>query len=209
MANNDPSLSSADYTPADVGWLPEDLTGENPANWISDEIHPIPSLNSSAQRLIIMPFYGAFYYDNYLLAPYTRDNDSSTPAETNTASNTEQSPQLTVVLVKNGVAQPLVRDSDYHVRGLDIGRTQASSSKYGVYEYILLTRSIVQNILDLDDRNDTYIKISYHAFGGNVNYRNLRIDIAQLYGKYNTLLQENERLNARVTALEEQLNTNH
>lgn len=164
-----------DYTPTDVLWLPEDLTGEKSSNWITDEIHPIVSLNQSDQRLILTPFYGAFYYDNYPLTSYVSDVDPDT-GEANPATHQESNANamptkhLTIILSSTRGERELVRDSDYQVRGLDFGRTQASSSKYGVYNYIFLTQDLV-NTLDLND--NPYFRISYHAFGGNAIYRHL------------------------------------
>ena len=167
----DTVLTNGDYLPSDVCWLPEDLTGERVSNFITNENHPVTSLSMSDQRLIITPYYGAFYYDNY---PLSETVPSTMPAD-----------HLTVTLVKEGTQEERIlnRDSDYQVRGLDFGRTQASSSKYGVYSFILLTQSLSGYTIRVGD----IIRLSYHAFGGNINYRNLRIDIDNLVRRISEL----------------------
>lgn len=187
----DTNLSN--LTPADVGWLPEDLTGLKEENWQANEKHYITSLNISANRIIITPYYGAFYYDNYPLSP-TTPGSSSEPIK-----------QLTVRLVKDGVGTDLIRDSDYQVRGLDIGRTQSSSSKYGVYTYILLTKNIVNDFLNPNyNFSNMYIEISYHAFGGSVNYRNVVSRFLELQDAYSQISTAYTSLLNRVTLLEQQ-----
>ena len=96
---------ASDYTPTDVFWLPEDLTGEKSSNWIVGEKHPVVSLNMSDQRLILTPFYGAFYYDNYPLTSYVSDVDPDThianpETHQETDSNAIPNLHLTIKLVK-------------------------------------------------------------------------------------------------------------
>lgn len=166
----------SDYSPSDILWYPEDLTGTK--NYITDEDHVITTIGSNENRIIITPYYGAFYYDNFAIDATDRIpvNDTSTN-NTNGTTATETAQSLKVTLIKyespenvttGSLGRELVPVSDYEVGGLDIGRTKISSSKYGVYQYIVLSESIVSTLSTRD-----IIRISYHAFGGNSNYREL------------------------------------
>lgn len=179
------------YSPNEILWMPEDLTGERADNYVT-EYHPVSSLNISDQKVVVVPYYGAFYYDNYALPP-----DTAAPVKC-----------LTLELVRNSSQQSLrlERDSHYLVCGLDFGRTQASSSKYGVYNFILLTQSFVNEINNNSDIANSSIKISYHAFGGSANCRELvrcfnYLRDNNIIAKLNALSNLNQNVDEEITAL--------
>ena len=66
----------------------------------------------------------------------------------------------------------LVENKDYVVRGVNHGKTRVSSHKSGVYEYIILTKSLVGTV-----------QVDYRAFGGEINasdFYNLRDGLIKL-----------------------------
>lgn len=87
-----------------------------------------------------------------------------------------------VKVVLSSTEEELIEGSDYIVLGMNPGKTQAALHSSGVYDYILLKKPYVGNI-----------KLTYHAFGGEVSrmdinvLRNAIIDI-------NTLLRGSDLL---------------
>lgn len=92
-------------------WLTEDLTGANPTNFITDEVHLISG--SSNNRIVITPDAGPFY--SHDITVIYRNNE--------------------------GAESVLNSTEDYRLIGLDVGRTKVSSATGGVYHFILITLS--------------------------------------------------------------------
>lgn len=87
-----------------------------------------------------------------------------------------------VKLVLSSTDEELVEGTDYIVLGMNSGKTQIAMHDSGVYDYILLKSPIVGNI-----------KLTYHAFGGEVS----RVDINVLRDALidiNTLLRGSDLL---------------
>lgn len=97
-------------------WLTEDLTGQNTANFIEDEVHELSG--TSYNRIVIAPDAGPFYSHDITI----------------TFRNAQ------------GATRVLNSKEDYRLIGLDIGRTKVSSATGGVYHFILLTISSTINM---------------------------------------------------------------
>lgn len=145
---------------SNAAWLPEDLTGTASTNLITAEEHPINSVSSGNNKIIITPNYGAFY-----------DNDS-----------------LVVTLTQNNHESTLVRDSDYRVIGIDYGRTKASSATAGVYHFILLTNSGSNPISANSVITITYQ--AFGGYMTNAAYTNIMNSIADYGSRITTLEQD-------------------
>ena len=118
-------------------WLPEDLTGTKGSNYIKNESHRVSECitsSSAGKTAIISPYRGAFYNTDDLTITY-----------------------------KKGSTETLLSRTDFRVIGMDVGRTRASTSIYGVYRFIQLTYDTA-GIAD-----DGVFVISYHAFGGEID----------------------------------------
>ena len=109
--------------------LEEDLTGHKRDNYISNEIHIV---SSTSNLVVIRPQCGSFYNTTSLELKF-QSNDL------------------------NAATSTLIKDEDYVVTGLNKEKTSISEPSCGVYEYIVLKRSLVGKIF-----------LSYQAFGGEV-----------------------------------------
>lgn len=136
---SDPIVLTTNSIP--VQWIPEDITGELSTNFFK-EMHPVSECTSHSgvgNTVIISPYRGAFYASEDFTVQYAYRDSTS-----------------------NEIATTLSR-ADYRFVGLDIGRTRASSSKYGVYRFIQFT-------YDTSGISDNgYFYITYHAFGGEID----------------------------------------
>ena len=65
------------------------------------------------------------------------------------------------LVVRDANGNALVRETDYTVRGMDIGATKVCEHPSGVWRFIIITKNITGMVY-----------ISYHAFGGEVNVQN-------------------------------------
>lgn len=67
-------------------------------------------------------------------------------------------------ITKVDTGRVLVEGVDYHVVGLDIGRTKATTTTDQVYKFIMFITPLVGNV-----------RINYHAYGGEVTLYDARV----------------------------------
>lgn len=108
--------------------LDEDLTGGNPDNLITDELH---NVSVTTGRQIIRLGSGSFYTHN-------------------------------LVIKNNANNAILVKDVDYVVAAINMGKTKATSSTSGVYDYIFIIRPFTGTL-----------KVTYRAYGGEVTNKDI------------------------------------
>ena len=117
-----PINNASATTVADMHCLAEDLTGCNPDNLVSGEVHHIDVPNN---LFVIRPQCGSFYNTDTLKLEFQEYLGSETYGET-------------VVLKK---------DVDYVVTGINTEKTAISEPSCGVYEYIVIKQAYVGKVL--------------------------------------------------------------
>lgn len=99
-----------------ISWLPVDMTGNSPDNFVQGEVHRSETTRTMA-NFVIIPAQGAFYdTDNLRVVYHTQSGDTI-----------------------------LKRNNDYRLEGIDFGRTKSSSAKGGVYLFIMVTTTLSYN----------------------------------------------------------------
>ena len=171
--------------------LEEDLTGEKPENYVEFESHHITRIDTDT----LMPGRGSCYAHDFQMwqyavrtgtvqmsnKAYNINNraiflyeDVSNVGMTNTKvattkrvyldnDNYDQYIGMAGRFIDRARLTPLVKGVDYELVNLNVPKTEMSSSQYGVYDSIRMLKSFTGDIL-----------ISYHAFGGDVVFQDVK-----------------------------------
>lgn len=148
-----------------------DYTGTNERNHIFNEEHIIDVVSN---KFVIRPANGSFYHHDIDIR-VTGHEVRKVVAEdvgkkvlingepiTLTENNIEGYIGIEHRIVINSEA--LTEGSDYIIKGVNGGKTRASSHPSGVYDYIIVTKKIVGSVF-----------VSYRAFGGEISISDINI----------------------------------
>ena len=148
-----------------------DYTGHNENNHVYSEEHIIDVVSN---KFVIRPVNGSFYKHDieiratgHEVRTITSDdvgekiliNGEPVTLNNNNIESYAGTTQRVVI-----TSEALSEGSDYIVKGVNGGKTRASSHPSGVYDYIIITKKIVGSIY-----------ISYRAFGGEVSISDINI----------------------------------
>lgn len=172
--------------------LPEDLTGVSPKNYVEFESHSVRTTDGIDT---IMPARGACYdhdfqmwkysirtgtvqmsnklynLENRAIFMYTDTSPVGTTTSKITATkrvyltneNYDEYIGVAGSFIDRAKLVPMIRGVDYELVNLNVAKTELSSSEHGVYDSVRLLKSFVGDVL-----------ISYHSFGGEVVFNDVR-----------------------------------
>lgn len=164
------SITTADV--ADIRPLDEDLTATAESNFIQYEEHRIDVPNNI---YAIRPLYGTFYDTEDLVVTFNGSETRTITEEDLGKSIFLEETGGKLPLTESNISQyvgkvfriyeddiTLVRDVDYFIRGIDHIRTRIANTSAGVYDRIIISKKLKGTV-----------KVTYHAFGGEVTIKDI------------------------------------